>query len=63
MKFFSLKEGQYLLWMFFNKNSLGTACLLRGIVRKPACDMPRGETKVEEELKFIMFHLVDKDVR
>lgn len=51
--FFSLKEGQYLLWMFFNKNSLGTTCLLRGIVRKPAHDMPVGET--EEELKIHRF--------
>lgn len=47
--------------MFFNKNSLGTTCLFRGIVRKPACDMPVGETEMEEELKFIVFHLVDRD--
>lgn len=49
--------------MFFNKNSFGTTCLLRGIVRKPARDMPVGETKVEEELEFIIFHLVDEDIR
>lgn len=63
MKLFSLEEGQYLLWMFFKKNSLGTACLLGGIVRKPACDVPVGETGVKEELKFILFHLLDKDIR
>lgn len=49
--------------MFFDKNSLGTACVLGGIVRKPARDMPGGETKVEKESKSIIFHLVDKDFR